>query len=384
MSTVPDDVRIDFSGMAEPWSAREATGMFLHVLEKGHRVAVYTTLVGMSDGGVASLIEHLDHFTRENPFCLHLPDAQDNMERVSSVSRVPRSRGGSPLVDDSLMRRRGNRGGLQMMTMSPNGRVHPAVADLLPRRLGHFLAQSRAGTVDEDRAAQVRHHYPVACQSTPSYDHNVVLPNGDVVLCCMDYGLSHPLGNLLSQPYSSLFDSDGMRSLVQANQLDGFDDATICKACSNAIRAKDPWLPPRRRPRVASTWIGAVERVRAACPRNECVGTADRSFGASRYLSGWFWCQPRSSTRCSLARAVFPSKRCLVPGAEDRSLRCSSASSSEGSQIAATDDAAPGSVVADDVPPDTIAVGRPARMIGSVSQQEASEPYLRPESPFAR
>jgi len=25
---------------------------------------------------------------------------------------------------------------------------------------------------------------------------NVLLPNGDVVLCCMDYGLDHILGNL--------------------------------------------------------------------------------------------------------------------------------------------------------------------------------------------
>ena len=263
MSTVPTTVRIDFSGMAEPWSAGEATGMFMHVLERGHPVAVYTTLVGISDAGVTSLVQHLDHFIPENPFCLHLPDAHGNM-RGFRPSPEYRAHLRAVLSSMSpLMGRRGNRGAFEMMTMSPNGRVHPAIADLVPRGLGHFMATSRAGTVDEDRAARVRHRYPVACRSTPNYDRNVVLPNGDVVLCCMDYGLRHPLGNLLAAPYSSLFVSDEMRRLLRTNQLDGFDDATICKSCSNAMRAQNPWRPPPSRPRAVAAGIRGVERVRA-------------------------------------------------------------------------------------------------------------------------
>ena len=34
--------------------------------------------------------------------------------------------------------------------------------------------------------------------------HNVVLPNGDVSLCCMDYGLEHIIGNLLDQEYEDV------------------------------------------------------------------------------------------------------------------------------------------------------------------------------------
>ena len=38
-------------------------------------------------------------------------------------------------------------------------------------------------------------------------NHNVLLPNGDVILCCMDYGLQHVLGNLLLSDYEPLFNS---------------------------------------------------------------------------------------------------------------------------------------------------------------------------------
>ena len=47
LSKVPKHVRIDFSGMAEPWANPDATAMFRHALEAGYNMAVYTTLYGM-------------------------------------------------------------------------------------------------------------------------------------------------------------------------------------------------------------------------------------------------------------------------------------------------------------------------------------------------
>ena len=43
---------------------------------------------------------------------------------------------------------------------------------------------------------------PVGCLE--KLYHNVVLPNGDVSLCCMDYGLEHIIGNLLDQEYEDV------------------------------------------------------------------------------------------------------------------------------------------------------------------------------------
>ena len=40
-------------------------------------------------------------------------------------------------------------------------------------------------------------------------NENVLLPNADVILCCMDFKLKHVLGNLLDSDYTSLFQGEG-------------------------------------------------------------------------------------------------------------------------------------------------------------------------------
>ena len=61
------------------------------------------------------------------------------------------------------------------------------------------------------------HAQPVTCSYTPFYDQNVVLPNGDVLLCCMDYAMKHRIGNLIEGDYFSMFALDAMSTLRAAN-----------------------------------------------------------------------------------------------------------------------------------------------------------------------
>ena len=42
------------------------------------------------------------------------------------------------------------------------------------------------------------------CNRALRMNHNVLLPNGDVVLCCMDFGMQHVLGNLKRQSYEEI------------------------------------------------------------------------------------------------------------------------------------------------------------------------------------
>lgn len=42
------------------------------------------------------------------------------------------------------------------------------------------------------------------CRRSPEFKQNVCLPNGDVYLCCMDYGLDHKLGNSLNTNFNDL------------------------------------------------------------------------------------------------------------------------------------------------------------------------------------
>ena len=44
---VPPEVDIWFAGMSEPWLNPECTEMLLYAHNKGHKICVFTTLIGM-------------------------------------------------------------------------------------------------------------------------------------------------------------------------------------------------------------------------------------------------------------------------------------------------------------------------------------------------
>jgi hypothetical protein len=70
---VPPRVRIDFSGMAEPWLNADCTAMLLHAAEKGHPIAVYTTLIGMARNDFDRLKDVVFDY-----FVIHIPDGEGN------------------------------------------------------------------------------------------------------------------------------------------------------------------------------------------------------------------------------------------------------------------------------------------------------------------
>jgi len=55
------------------------------------------------------------------------------------------------------------------------------------------------------------------------------LPNGDVVLCCMDWNLKHILGNLLKTNYRSLFKSKEFKNILK--ELKENSSNILCRTC---------------------------------------------------------------------------------------------------------------------------------------------------------
>ena len=81
---------------------------------------------------------------------------------------------------------------------------------------------------------------PLLCTKASNYgidviDQNVLLPNGDVCLCCMDYGMDHVLGNLLHQDYDSLF--TGEKFLEVKEKMKAQDSDIMCRVCTKSVPA---------------------------------------------------------------------------------------------------------------------------------------------------
>lgn len=211
LNKIPLDVRIAFSGMSEPWLNPECTKMLLYAYDKGYKIIAFTTLVGMT-------LQDVDRLKRVSfdRFWVHL--ASDGGEEKIKVDdnylevlrKVIRD------INGSYFHFRGK-------NLHNRLKTEPALENKIDRR----AITTRAGNVEFDGS-----RFPRRKRGVIGCDRlhiNTLLPNGDVVLCCLDYGLRHILGNLLISDYRSLF--VGPEFLRIKNGLrDGSEDI-LCRYC---------------------------------------------------------------------------------------------------------------------------------------------------------
>lgn len=234
VSKIPANTRIDFSGMAEAWVNPEATKMLAHALEKGHAVAVYTTLYNWSIETANQVIELFEKYRSQvEVFSIHFPDEYGNMKGWKYNDEW--------VAVFHLMTITVQRLGIKLeaMTMSDHGKIHPDLQHL-GIQLYNWFGHDRAGSLNKEQVKEQpinfidRHEKPVRCSKTINYDQHVLLPNGDIVLCCMDYDNKHILGNLLVDSYEDLFTGEGMIRLLRENIKPCYSSESLCKSCTDA------------------------------------------------------------------------------------------------------------------------------------------------------
>jgi radical SAM protein with 4Fe4S-binding SPASM domain len=235
---VPNTVRLDFSGQAEPWVNPACTDMVQYALEQGFRLAIFTTLYNWDETTVHRMGElFLKYANQINILKIHFPDEAGNMRGWKPSAEWEYAYIGIRTIVQAA--------GIhyEAMTMSDEG-VHPAIRDLPGVGVSHswaIAAHDRAGTLD---TAQVKdqpikfspkHNYPIRCGKTPYYDQGVLLPNGEVLLCCMDYEKKHVMGNLLEHNYEALYTNSEMIRLQELNALNDWTSESLCKSCTDAV-----------------------------------------------------------------------------------------------------------------------------------------------------
>lgn len=205
---VPPGTRIDFSGMCEPFANPHCTDMILYAAQKGFLLALYTTLQGATKDDWERL-----RGVRYEVVTIHLPDKN--------------GRSHFKITDEYLE--------LLGLWETNNYSCHGEIDD----RVYPFLKQRNLITFMHDRAGNVecRPHRSIdpmvgltCITSGKAMNHNVLLPNGQVLMCCMDYGMTGVFGNLFEQEYNEVLYSPTACAMRQTlNQGE-----SICRHCSNA------------------------------------------------------------------------------------------------------------------------------------------------------
>ncbi len=220
---IPANVDIHFSGMCEPWQNPACTQMLLYANEKKHKIHVFTTLMGM---------RMEDYYTiRDLPLetvILHVPDTEGNSHFLISDEYLN-------ILKQILQDARENR--FHIDGFSCHGVLHPSVCDMIQRSgiYVNTMLNDRAGNIDGEAQLISRRLNTgrIECGwcKGNALDKNVLLPDGTVLLCCMDYGMRYPLGNLLRQEYDEI--SEGQAKQHLRNMMDSDEENEIlCRKCS--------------------------------------------------------------------------------------------------------------------------------------------------------
>ena len=224
---LPKEVRITFAGFTEPWMHKQCTDMLLYAYETGHDVAAFTTGIGMKISDLQR-IKHIPFSDGPNGgFVFHLPDNELFAKHPITNQYIE--------VVEYLGSIRNEIKNFYIMSM---GSVHESVSHIF-NNINPSEMWSRAGNLIHESILKpellnLKDNYKsiyhgkgeMTCNCEERLYHNVLLPNGDVSLCCMDYGLDHILGNLLQQEYDQ----------VVPSPLSCFK---LCNFCENGIKPEN-------------------------------------------------------------------------------------------------------------------------------------------------
>ena len=220
INKLPQDNIINFAGFSEPCLNPDYVKMILYADERGHKIQLLTTIIGMELADIDQL-EKIP-FLR---FLVHLPDNKNQTKITVNDGFVE--------IIDKLIKSKINVE--WKFHQSPHGEedVHPKLKPLL---IENNIYDSRLKVGLKTRAGNVEiEGKPFVCKIKGRIKGcdllyaNQLLPNGDVFICCMDWELKYYLGNLLNSDYEGLFHSKTFNEILK-----GFKDNNseiLCRYC---------------------------------------------------------------------------------------------------------------------------------------------------------
>lgn len=193
---VSSDVVISFSGFSEPFLNSEASRMMKYSIESGYVTDLYTTLVGFSNSDK----EILRGLKFNNLYFHYFLKKDLNGKIRQEKSEYFKEKVNSFLKD---------------ITYSDYNilNFHYNNTPIIFSRAGSvFTETDKIGTF-------------TCKKDNPAFFNNILLPNGDIYLCCMDWSLKHKLGNL----FETTFDDLNRNEIIKLSQEDKSE--IICRKC---------------------------------------------------------------------------------------------------------------------------------------------------------
>lgn len=220
LNKVQAGATISFCGMSEPFHNKSCADMICYAYEKGYKISLLTTLVGMTKEDFNKIKD-----VKFESFVLHIPDAEEHshFEITDEYLEV------LLLVNEQI----------DIDYYSCHGTVSPTVESMLNKeKYAGITLGDRAGNLDlkENNNKENIKQGIITCYHGSEEQIGgwapVMFPDGSLVLCCQDYGMKHVLGNLVTQTWSEICEGKEYQKF-----MNGLKDETtdiLCRHCSDA------------------------------------------------------------------------------------------------------------------------------------------------------
>lgn len=207
LETVPRKIRISFAGFSEPFLNNRTLDMMEYARKRGHELSLFSTLVGLKREQVPKLKEIAPEI-----FVLHEPDNR-------GIAKIK--------ITQAYMETF-----FEVITNGPRI-TNRSIMD------NSFVSNERAGNCD---GVAPRHVFgPIHCMAGKFlHPEFVMLPNCDLQICCMDWGLKHRMGNLLVQTWDDVVNAEPYQAILRESRR--FDGNSLCRSCVYAL----PVVSPKR------------------------------------------------------------------------------------------------------------------------------------------
>lgn len=226
LGKIPQDTIITFSGFCEPFLNSQCINMIDYAVEKGFEITLNTTLIGLDYDTANKLtkypIKHMILHTPDMLDCANIPISEE-YKRILDMLLDAKMSDGRSLIKTANCQSAPTKEVLDII----NGRVTFTSEKL----------QDIAGNInDKEVFMDIDLKGKIECAQSSNLNRNVLLPNGDVVLCCLDYGLKHILGNLLTESYEDIMNGSEI-SRVRNRMQNG--EEVLCRHCCVARQIRN-------------------------------------------------------------------------------------------------------------------------------------------------
>lgn len=230
---MPKHSTIIFSGASEPMLNDEVYEMILYASQRGgDKLRLLTTLEGLTNAGLDQIKD-----VSFEAVVLHAPDA-DGFAKITVDEDYFQ-------ILDKILSLKKPDGSRFIDYCNCQGRFHPEFLKHIKEDIPGLNVKTqqlhdRAGNIGESTSLVTKENKGIMiCRgSFPVLNHFMLMPDGTVCLCCMDFGMKHVLGNLLTDSYKQLRKSQELKR-VQRGMINPGTKDILCRNCSYGYSFRD-------------------------------------------------------------------------------------------------------------------------------------------------